>query len=380
MDGTAASWVRAETIQAVARPFGKGYNEQDCAQSSKRTLADINIDAPQSPRKVAAIGRMPSKARAEESASFAGAEDLQRLLDKSLERIQISEQVVASARCLHVQDESCSGTCFEEEDDDPQRVSEYAGDIFSKLGKDEEDFCCLRPDYMEDQPELCEDERSIAVDWLVEVHVKYKLRTETLFLAVSLVDRFLSMRKVKRDDLQLVVVCANFIAAKFEEIDPPDVRDFAHMTQQACSRQAILSMEVKMLTALEFTLCYPTAVHFLDRYQRASKCNKKHRLLIEYILQLALVDLGLAKYSPSQQVAAALLISSRLTKQPITWPEGLARSDASEHRHECVTRCAIQMCRLLQAAEHSPHQAVRKKFLRPENHCLASLLSSMEAG
>ncbi|CAE8582845.1 unnamed protein product [Polarella glacialis] len=236
------------------------------------------------------------------------------------------------------------------EADDPQRVSEYVFDIFSKLDRDEEKFALPRPDYMKDQPELCEEERSIAIDWLVEVQGKYKLRTETLFLAVGLFDRFLSTKKVRRDDLQLIVVCASFIAAKFEEIDPPEVRDFVHMTQQACSKQSIVAMEVKMLTALEFCLCRPTAAHFLERYHRANGCSEVQRFILQYALELALLDLKMAKYSPSQQVAAALIISTGLAQELPVWPSGI--TDETRCESMCgpspVVDCAREMCRLIQ--------------------------------
>lgn len=360
--------------------------------AAKRALADITNEYVCGPRKVAATvaGACPEGRFAASklmNASFCyeqlkdvaedcGAElDWERLLDRALQRLRVvSEQGTAALG----RRSSAGGGILEdlvEDLDDEQHVSEYQPDIFSKLGRDEEDFSWVRPEYMEEQPELSAEERAVAVDWLVEVQVKYKLRTETLFLSVSLIDRFLSMRKVARADLQLVVVCAMFIAAKFEEIDAPDIRDFVHMTQQACTRQAILAMEVKMLTALEFALCRPTVMHFLDRFQRANGCSKTHRLLLEYFLQLALMDLKMTKYTPSQQVAAALLISSRLAQQPCTWPPPLGRQAHSEQHSKCVTHCALDMCRLLQESEKSPFQAVRKKFQRPESHCVANLIA-----
>ena len=48
--------------------------------------------------------------------------------------------------------------------------------------------------------------RAILVDWLVEVHLKFKLMPETLFLTVNLIDRFLEARQVTRKNLQLVRV------------------------------------------------------------------------------------------------------------------------------------------------------------------------------
>merc|ERR1719197_821438 len=137
--------------------------------------------------------------------------------------------------------------------------------------------------------------------------MKYKLKTETLFLAVSILDRFLATRRhVRRKDLQLVSCTAAFIAAKFEEISPPEVRDFVYITDQACRKEAILKMEVTMLTALEFCLCRPTAAHYLQRYQRERDCSEAQSLL-QYLLELALLDLRMTRFSPSLQAAAAAL-------------------------------------------------------------------------
>lgn len=43
--------------------------------------------------------------------------------------------------------------------------------------------------YMGKQSDISHSMRSILVDWLVEVGEEYKLQTETLYLAVSYIDR-----------------------------------------------------------------------------------------------------------------------------------------------------------------------------------------------
>lgn len=47
------------------------------------------------------------------------------------------------------------------------------------------------PYYMNHQPEINDKMRSILVDWLIEVHLKFKLLPETLFITVNIIDRFL---------------------------------------------------------------------------------------------------------------------------------------------------------------------------------------------
>ena len=93
------------------------------------------------------------------------------------------------------------------------------------------------------QTDINEKMRAILVDWLIEVHYKFKLLPETLFLTVNLIDRFLERNDVVRTKLQLVGVGAMLIASKYEEIYAPEVRDFVYITDKAYTKEEILIME-----------------------------------------------------------------------------------------------------------------------------------------
>ena len=58
--------------------------------------------------------------------------------------------------------------------------------------------------YMASQTDINEKFRAILIDWLVEVHLKFKELQETLFLTVAIVDRFLEKKTIQRNNLQLV--------------------------------------------------------------------------------------------------------------------------------------------------------------------------------
>lgn len=73
------------------------------------------------------------------------------------------------------------------------------------------------PSYMEFQTEIEWSMRATLIDWLLQVHLRYHMLPETLWIAVNIVDRFLSNRVVSLVKLQLVGVTAMFIAAKYEE-------------------------------------------------------------------------------------------------------------------------------------------------------------------
>lgn len=47
---------------------------------------------------------------------------------------------------------------------------------------------------MKRQSDINESMRAILVDWLIDVHLKFKLLNETLFLTVNIIDRYLSAK------------------------------------------------------------------------------------------------------------------------------------------------------------------------------------------
>jgi len=59
----------------------------------------------------------------------------------------------------------------------------------------------VRHNYMDHQADINEKMRAILIDWLVEVHLKFKLVPETLYLTVNLIDRYLEKGEVMRDKL-----------------------------------------------------------------------------------------------------------------------------------------------------------------------------------
>ena len=129
------------------------------------------------------------------------------------------------------------------------------------------------PNYMNRQNDVNEKMRGILVDWIIEVHLKFKLLPETLFLTVGLIDRYLEKTQIMRTKLQLVAVSAMLIASKYEEIYAPEVRDFVFITDNAYTREEILTMEMSILTTLQFNITSPSAFRFLERFRQVAKLD-----------------------------------------------------------------------------------------------------------
>ncbi|CAK7236862.1 G2/mitotic-specific cyclin [Sporothrix bragantina] len=192
--------------------------------------------------------------------------------------------------------------------DDPQMVAEYAADIFEYL-RDLECSSLPNPRYMNHQDELDWKTRGVLVDWLVEVHTRFHLLPETLFLAVNIVDRFLSAKVVQLDRLQLVGVTAMFIAAKYEEVLSPSVGSFRHVADDGFTEAEILSAERFMLGTLNYDLSYPNPMSFLRRVSKADNYDIQTRTVAKYLTEISLLDHRFMSYRPSHVAAAAMFLA-----------------------------------------------------------------------
>ena len=126
----------------------------------------------------------------------------------------------------------------ERDAEDPLCVTDYVQDMYQHF-RGKEVTTSVRPLYMENQPHINERMRSILVDWLVEVHLKFKLVPETLYLTTNLIDRYLERQEVSRPKLQLVGVTSLLIASKYEEIYPPELRDLVYICDRAYTRSEV---------------------------------------------------------------------------------------------------------------------------------------------
>lgn len=252
---------------------------------------------------------------------------------------------------------------------DPQQVGEYAQDIFQVL-MHKELVDLPSPTYMDRQVHVNAKMRAILVDWLVDVHKKYKMGSDTLFLAVQLIDRYLEVQVTAKSHLQLVGATALMIAAKFEEVHPPQVKEFVYVTDKAYSREDVLKMEVCMLKALQFKICCPTAMHFLESYQNVNGCTDAHRDLAQYLLELSLMEYKMLKYTPSHLAAAAILLSNKLLRRPSWSTAAVTHTKMTE---PMLKECAKGMCALLECSESNSLQAVRRKFSQTKYNSVAKL-------
>jgi G2/mitotic-specific cyclin-B, other len=162
---------------------------------------------------------------------------------------------------------------------------------------------------MTKQKDINQKMRSILIDWLIEIHNKFKLHNQTLWLTVNILDRYLEQVQILRNKLQLVGISALLIASKFEEIYPPEVKDCVYITDNAYNRKEILDMETTILTKLEYKITVPTGYHFLTRYLNCIQASERTRNLAFYYAERNLQESDMLCVLPHKFAAAAVYAS-----------------------------------------------------------------------
>ena len=124
-------------------------------------------------------------------------------------------------------------------------VSEFATDIYTTM-KVQEKLFKVEANYLQKVQlvtEVKDTSRAFLVEWIIDVHRKFRLLPETLYVTVFLIDRFLSLKQIKKSQLHILGVTSLLISTKYEEIYPPDLKDLLSVSENKFSRAEVLAME-----------------------------------------------------------------------------------------------------------------------------------------
>ncbi|KAI8549050.1 hypothetical protein RHMOL_Rhmol07G0321200 [Rhododendron molle] len=241
----------------------------------------------------------------------------------------------------------------------PLAVVEYIDDLYAYY-KRVESSSCVSPNYMAQQSDLNEKMRGILIDWLIEVHYKFELMDETLYLTVNLIDRFLAVQPVVRKKLQLVGVTAMLLACKYEEVSVPVVEDLILISDKAYSRIEVLQMEKLMVNTLQFNLSVPTPYVFMRRFLKAAQTDKKLELLSFFIIELCLVEYEMLEFRPSLLAAAAVFTARCSLGGSKQWSQTCERH--TNYSKDQLLECSRRMVTFHQKAGTGKLTGVHRKY------------------
>jgi len=257
----------------------------------------------------------------------------------------------------------------------------YAAEIFQTQLKNEEKFFTrIGPGINWNGRSITPVMRTILINWLVEVAEEYRLRRETLFLAVNYVDRFLQIREnVERNLLQLIGITCILIAAKYEEIEIPRVDELMFITDNTYSAKEILATEKLILNDLDYDLTVSTLMTFLPRYLEVAHVNDPEiKCHAQFMADLVLTNYQLGiNFSPSL-LAASIVCLSRHTygEKGLYGSEFLSFTNRTQLE---LKECAKQIWLVYKKAVHGAMAvAILEKFKSPK-YCRVGLKSPSSA-
>ena len=257
---------------------------------------------------------------------------------------------------------------------DLQFAEEYQEEIIPYL-LSLEDKKRINPNYMLNQNDINEKMRMILIDWLVEVHLKFKLLPETLFLTINFIDRYLQNNQTPRDKLQLIAVSSLLIACKYEEIYPPEISSFVYITDNAYKKEDILDYEIKILGDLEYDLTYPTPLRFLEIVcvKLGLTNDKSFFNKMMYLIELCLSKLYFYNYTYLEMVIACCLF---LNEKNYFFSQNVIRCfnlGEKSQKFEKIKSCIFEIKKLLEYINENKNlfKGVRQKYAMEKFGCIS---------
>ena len=241
----------------------------------------------------------------------------------------------------------------------PQEVDDYFDDIFNYFKQEESKFL-PKANYMKYQSDINEKMREILFDWLIEVHKKYKLSDNTLYITGNLIDRFTERKtELKRTKYQLLGVSALFIAGKYNDIYPPESKDYSYITDDSYTKKEVVEMEMEILKELNYTITFPTQYNFLEIYRKLLNMDDKTYHLSFYCIDICFINYNMIKYKPSFLAAASCLLSFRLLKIYDNWEEF---ENITGYNINELYDCMVEITELIEKQKYTKLKGVYKKF------------------
>ncbi|KAL3241049.1 G2/mitotic-specific cyclin-2 [Nakaseomyces bracarensis] len=209
--------------------------------------------------------------------------------------------------------------------------------------------------------------RDLLLNWLVKVHQNMRLESETLYIAIRIIDKYLMAKEVQLEHLQLIGVTSLYIAAKYEEVLPPTIFQFSFETDGIFTNEDIKIAEVDILEVLEFNLNYPSPLLFLEKQMPTDLYNLREvKIMAIFLLEVMLIDFRFLGYTVSNRATASVLVASRMYNQTIT--------NITERlkREKCIATLESICKNLIQYLfEPEIHPELIKKFRSPNNFYVA---------
>ncbi|XP_054854745.1 cyclin-P isoform X3 [Eublepharis macularius] len=255
---------------------------------------------------------------------------------------------------------------------------EYAYDILRSLMQEQPRYTFRAADVPR---AMTAERRALIVDWLVQVHEYLKLADDTLYLAVYLMNAYLTRSPLRVGLLQLLSLACLFLACKVEESSCPPPAQLCFMAEDSFSPKDLLGMERKILSRLKFELHYANPVSLLRLLAEVGWASLEVQYLAMYFMELSLMETDSVVVEPAQLAVAALCLAQRVlcdgtagAQAPQGSSQGPQGSPARLHMYSEAELSVVypSMARAALRGGRSALQATFRKYSRPQRLCTST--------
>ena len=256
---------------------------------------------------------------------------------------------------------------FKSSEESIRFTGEYLNEIYTNLIQEEEELL-YKPKigYMNMQNDINEQMRAILIDWLIEVHYRFRLKSETLFQTVWIIDTYLSLFPIIRAKLQLLGIASLLISCKSQEIYYPQLNELIDITDGAYVKDELIEMESHVLKVLKFNIISPTSNDFYNIIAKAFNFDDKQYYLGKYFLESSLIDYQMIKHSSSVIAVSCAYIVMKffgIHNYKCLYSNKVIKENCPQ---KIIKETARELCYLVKNLSESTLRAVKDKYSLPQ--------------
>eukprot|EP00792_Barthelona_sp_PAP020_P003901 TRINITY_DN1745_c0_g1_i1.p1 TRINITY_DN1745_c0_g1~~TRINITY_DN1745_c0_g1_i1.p1 ORF type:complete len:326 (+),score=112.80 TRINITY_DN1745_c0_g1_i1:50-1027(+) len=256
-----------------------------------------------------------------------------------------------------------SVTFFEEEEDDfdffstPSFVIEHKR-ILENMTKSIPKYQFSSEEFTEKQVQINFSMRQILLDWLCEVFFEFKLRPQTLFRAINILDRVSSKVLILKDEYQLVGGVCMFMAAKLEEVKSPNVKDYVWICDYTYSEEHFIDVEKRICELLDFDVLSPVSFEFLSYFLQLYAGDVEVGYLAVFLCLLLAFDSKTYDMNPKIAAVCSVLVAGSHS----SYKNFNRILHQIEFEKEDLLDTIVRVSTLFSSAKHSKNLAAYVKF------------------
>ena len=247
-----------------------------------------------------------------------------------------------------------------------KKEKEYIDEIYINLIHEENiNKYPINPNYLEHQPEINNRMRIILIDWIVEIHYKLRLKEETFYTTIYIIDAYLSQKIIKKNNFQLLGITSLLIASKLNEMNIEKIQNYSFFAGNAYNKEEIINMELDISKTLDYNFLITTPIHLFQiiGIKFDLKEDEYNYKFGEFLIQSFLMSSKSFKYKYSIISYSSLYLLMKLFKLKNSLVEFFNWiNEFSVNGYEIIKKCSNDICQVISEIINSNIRSTIKKY------------------